>query len=94
MNIRGATSTDGTNFWVTGQNPSLGLVYFNSALGTTNLLSTNNCRTVKIVSNQLYVVSVSATPGSGIFAVSRSSDQRHPDLELGDHEWHAQFQSV
>jgi len=65
-NFRGAATTDGTNFWLAGQN---GLTYFNGTLGLTNLLSTNNCRTVKIFSNQLYVVSGSGSPGRGIFAI-------------------------
>lgn len=63
-NYRSLASTDGSSFWAAG---APGLVYYEP--GVTNSLFAGNLRCVKIINNQLFISSGSATPGVGVHAV-------------------------
>lgn len=60
-NVRGATSTDGTNIWVSGAAGGIGY----TTLGSTTFtpLSTNNVRQVEVAGGQLYVSSDKSSIG-------------------------------
>src|SRR5262249_20749976 len=69
-NIRGATSSDGTSFWMTGANGSVQYETFGSNSSTQLSTTTTNLRAAEIFVGQLYVSSSSgstriATIGGG-----------------------------
>jgi hypothetical protein len=56
-NVRSATSTDGTAFWVAGANSSITLVSLGAATGLQVSTTQPNCRVVQIANGQLYTSS-------------------------------------
>jgi hypothetical protein len=72
-NFRGVTSSDGTNFWATGQP---GLAYFQG--GVANVLTNSNVRCVRIFDNQLYVSSGAASDGIGVSSIGTGLPTNSP----------------